>query len=100
MRRAWVLTLALLGALMLAAPARADWHASGHFFYRDREQDLSGFTGVEPDRPARRVDIQVLDATTSAILASGATGLDGSYNLLVVDGATRNVRVRFLTSST
>lgn len=98
MRRAGA--LALLCALTLAMPARADWHASGHFFYRDREQDLGGFTGVEPDRPARRVDIQVLDATTSAILASGATGLDGSYNLLVVDGSTRNVRVRFLTSST
>src|SRR5262245_49114549 len=87
-------------ALSAATPVHADWHASGRFFYRDREEDLTGFTGVEPEHPARRVDVQVLDATTSAVLASGATGIDGSYNLLVVDGSTRNVRVRFLSSST
>src|SRR5215468_1208521 len=94
------LLLALLALALGAEVARADWQASGRFFYRDREQDLNGFTGVEPDKPARRVDVQVMDATTSAVLATGATALDGSYSFSVVDGSTRNVRVRFLTSST
>jgi hypothetical protein len=97
MKRVWLFAFL---ALALAAPARADWHASGQFFYHDREQNLTGFTGVEPDKPARRVDVQVLDANTSAVLATGATALDGSYNVLVTDASTRNVRVRMLTSST
>ena len=91
--------LAALALVLVASPAAADWHATGRALYRDREQDIDGFTGVEPDRAARRVDIQVLDATTSAMLASGSAGLDGTFDLLVVDAATRNVRVRFLTSS-
>jgi hypothetical protein len=99
-KRARLAAAALLGALLLAPPALADWHASGRFFYRDREQGLTGFTGIEIDRPARRVDVQVLDDATSAVLATGATALDGSYDVLVTDSQVRGVRVRFLTSST
>jgi len=97
--RAAAVVAALLLGLAAAPPALADWHANGRFFYRDREQSLAGFTGVEPDRPARRVDVQVLDAATSAVLATGATGVDGAYDVLVPDAQVRNVRVRFLTSS-
>ena len=92
------LVVALL-APFAAAPARADWVASGRFLYKDRVQDLTGFTGSEPDRPARRVDVQILDATTSAVLATGATDGDGYYSIPVIDAQVRNVRARAVTLS-
>ena len=82
-----------------AGPALANWQASGQFYYRDREQDFDGFTGTEPDRPARRVDVQVLDATTGIVLATGATDGNGFFSFNVVDAQTRNVRVRMLSLS-
>jgi hypothetical protein len=75
------------------------WIATGQFLYHDREQDLNGFTGIEPDRPARRVDVQVVDATTSAILATGATDASGFFSIPVTDALTRNVRVRLVSLS-
>jgi hypothetical protein len=89
----------LLFAALVPGAARADWLATGRFLYRDRVQDLDGFTGVEPDRPARRVDVQVFDATTSAILASGATDLDGNFSIPVVDAQVRSVRARMVSLS-
>jgi hypothetical protein len=88
-----------IGAVLGAAPASADWIASGQFLYRDREQNLVGFTGVETNRPARRVDVQIVDATTSAVLASGATDAAGFYSIPVVDAQTRNVRPRMVSLS-
>ena len=96
--RAAALALALV-ALAAAAPARADWIATGQFLYRDRTQDLDGFTGVEPDRPARRVDVQIVDATSSAVLASGATDGTGNYSIPVVDLQVRSVRARMVSLS-
>ncbi|MEP7027657.1 MAG: FG-GAP-like repeat-containing protein, partial [Candidatus Eisenbacteria bacterium] len=81
------------------ASAAGTWTASGQFLYHDREQDLGGFTGVEPNLPARRVDVQVVDATTSAALATGATDGSGNYSILVTDALTRNVRVRMVSLS-
>ncbi len=77
----------------------ATWTASGRFLYRDRLQDLSGFTGAEPDRPARRVDVQIIDATTSAVLATGATDGDGFYSIPVSDTQVRSVQARMVSLS-
>ena len=89
------------GAAPVLAPASTQgaWIASGQFLYHDREQDATGFTGVEPDRPARRVDVQVFDATTSLVLATGATDASGNYSIPVTDALTRNVRVRMVSLS-
>jgi len=81
------------------ASTQGSWIATGQFLYHDREQDATGFTGVEPDRPARRVDVQVFDATTLAVLATGATDASGNYSIPVTDAATRNVRVRMVSLS-
>jgi hypothetical protein len=97
--RAGILAATVLAAGFAVTPARADWIAAGQFLYRDRVQDLAGFTGAEPNLPARRVDVQILDATTSAVLATGATGVDGTFSIPVVDAQVRSVRARAITLS-
>jgi hypothetical protein len=95
-----LLTCSVLAALSaLPVPAQANWIATGQFLYRDREQNLEGFTGVETDRPARRVDVQIVDAQTSAVLAEGATDAAGFYSIPVVDAQTRNVYPRMISLS-
>jgi hypothetical protein len=94
------LILALAGALLAPALASADWQASGRFFYRDREQNLTGFTGAMPFLPARHVDVIIEDAGTSQLLAGGSTDASGAYSITVPDIQTRDVRVRFVSSST
>ena len=97
--RTGILAAAILAGAFAVTPARADWIATGQFLYRDRVQDLTGFTGAEPSLPARRVDVQILDATTSAVLATGATGVDGTFSIPVVDAQVRSVRARAITLS-
>ncbi|MGH7725295.1 MAG: FG-GAP-like repeat-containing protein [Candidatus Eiseniibacteriota bacterium] len=92
--------LALIAFALGAVPdAHADWIATGQFQYRDRVQDLSGFTGAEPDHPARRVDVQIVDTTTGDVLASGATDANGFYSIPVTDTQVRNVRARMVSLS-
>ena len=78
------------------APLAGTWIASGTFQYRDREQDATGFTGVEPNRPARDVDVQVVDAGTNAVLATGATDTTGHYSIVVPDASVRSVKARMV----
>ena len=80
----------------------ADWTASGTFEYRDREYAITGFTGVEPTRPVRLADVEVVDANANgkkAILATGVTDLLGNYSIVVADNKVRDVFVRAITSS-
>ena len=81
-----------------AAPAAADWTASGRFQYTDRLYDINGFTGTSI-RPVREADVQVFDLNTQAVLASGATDANGDFSLFVVDATTRDVGVRVLARS-
>jgi hypothetical protein len=94
-------TALLLGALSIASAraVSANWIASGTFSYRDREFDQTGFTGITPTRPARLVDVEIVDASSGAVLATTATSQSGTFSMLVVDNATRNVYVRALTRS-
>ena len=86
--------------LVIATPAAANYEVRGRFQYRDRAFALGGFTGSDTDKPIRLADVQVLDATTSAVLASGATGQDGSFTILVYDTQVRDIRVRVLSRAT
>ncbi|MCZ6833276.1 MAG: hypothetical protein O7F11_05980, partial [Acidobacteria bacterium] len=82
--------------------ARAAWTASGQFLYADRVFDETGFTGSEPPRPIRLADVEVVDANLSgktAVLATGATDLDGNYSIFVSDNKMRDVYVRAVTRS-
>ncbi len=90
----------LLLALLLPGNVLANWTASGIFRYRDREFDQNGFTGVEPALPARYVDVEVVDAGSGSVLASGATTITGAFSIAVSDSVTRTVYVRALTRST
>ena len=92
---------ALLACALGLAPqnALADFTVSGRFLYTDREFTLGGFTGNEPNRPIRLADVQVFDASTSQVLASGATNSTGNFSISVVDNQTRNIGVRVLASS-
>jgi hypothetical protein len=87
--------LVLLGAV---TAVRADWVASGACAYVDREFDASGFTGVEPIRPARLVDVQVIDGTK--VQGQGIANADGTFNFVVTDNQTRNIYVRCLARRT
>ncbi|HVQ34847.1 MAG TPA: hypothetical protein VMT33_02465, partial [Candidatus Bathyarchaeia archaeon] len=100
------MTRAVRGALLagwlllgFAQAARANWTASGTFSYRDREFDQTGFTGATPTRPIRLGDIEIVDASSGAVLASTATSQTGTFSVNVVDSQTRNVYVRVLTRS-
>ena len=93
------LIVALCLLALFVPESAADWTASGRALYRDREFDTTGFTGVEPLLPVRFADIEVLDAVTSTILATGVTDASGDFSLLVVDSEVRDVFVRFLARS-
>ena len=79
--------------------AVADYQVTGRFLYTDREYTLGGFTGNQPNLPIRAADVEVRDANTQLLLATGATDNNGNFSLAVVDNATRNLTVRALTSS-
>jgi len=81
-------------ALLFAIPAHANYQVRGKFLYRDREFGPSGFTGTEPNRPIRLAEVELVDASTSVVLASGATAMDGSFTLNIIDNVVRTVRVR------
>jgi hypothetical protein len=85
--------------LLLSVPARADWTATGIFQYQDRVFNHSGFTGETPSLPIRFAVVQVLDATTGDVLASGATDSTGAFSIRVSDAQVRSVRVRALSLS-
>ncbi len=91
------LLVALL-ALLFASPAAANYQVHGRFLYRDRAFGPGGFTGVDTNKPIRLADVEVLDDGNN-VLASGATGLDGSFTLQVYDTLARNVRVRVLSQA-
>jgi hypothetical protein len=88
--------------LLAAGQAQADWTASGTFEYVDREYDATGFTGLQPSRPVRQADVEVVDANATAskaVIAKGATDLQGRFSILVRDSKVRAVYVRAITRS-
>jgi len=94
-RAAFVVLAAL--AVVGPIPASADWSASGTVSYRDRLVDADGFTGEETLLPVRYADVEILDAVSGAVLATGATDSLGAFAVFVTDVAVRDVYVRILT---
>jgi hypothetical protein len=91
--------VAIGAALALASPAFADYTARGTFLYQDREFGPAGFTGNEPNLPIRLADVEVMDANTNQVLASGATDRSGNFTISVVENTQRDVKVRAKTTS-
>ncbi len=96
MRRTGLCALLLVIGLVFAGDVLG-YHVTGTFMYRDREQDQTGFTGEEPLLPIRGADVEVLDNSTSAILATGVTNQSGQIDINVTDAQVRDVVVRALT---
>jgi hypothetical protein len=92
------LPTALVLGVLATSSAHANWVASGACAYVDREFDASGFTGSEPVRPARFVDVQVIDGTQ--VKGSGAAAADGSFSFVVTDNQTRNIYIRCMAKRT
>lgn len=90
----------LLAGLALAAPAaRADFTVTGSFLYVDRTFGFGGFTGAEPNMPIRLATVQVINDTTGAVLATGATDQNGDLSLFVSGSGTANIVVRCFSRS-
>jgi hypothetical protein len=83
----------------LAAPAAANFTATGTFQYEDLPIGINGFQSPHPSRPCRYVDVRVIDNSTQAVLASGATDANGYFSIAVTDLAVRDVAILALTQS-
>jgi len=83
-----------------SSSALADFTVTGTFLYQDREMTYTGgFTTNEPDLPIRLAKVQVIDAATSTVLATGATDATGAVSIFVVGSGTKNVLVRCFSQS-
>ncbi len=88
------LATAIALSILLASPALADYEVRGRFVYVDREFDATGFTGVEPLRPVRFADVQVVAG--SKIIGAGVTDGNGDFLFTVLDNRVRDIYVRSL----
>jgi hypothetical protein len=94
--------IALFGAAVLtvlAVPAHADFQVSGKFMYENLPIDINGFQSPHPSAPVRLVDVRVIDNTTSASLATGATDNNGNFSFTVTDASVRDIAILALTQS-
>ncbi|MCA9728785.1 MAG: lamin tail domain-containing protein, partial [Candidatus Eisenbacteria bacterium] len=80
----------------LAAPV----DVTGRFFYQDREWDGAGYTGTVQDLPIRYADIEVVNALSQGIVATGRTDEDGAYSVTVNLFATADLYVRCSSATT
>ncbi len=78
---------------------RAIYSVQGIFRYQDREQDETGFTGVNPLLPIRFADVEVYDVNTQQVLASGHTDFNGYFSIMVNDAVIRDIAIRAITTS-
>ncbi|TAJ18141.1 MAG: hypothetical protein EPO68_08365, partial [Planctomycetota bacterium] len=101
MRAARLTHLAAAAALALfAGRAHADFVASGTFRYVDRAFTFGGgWTGAEPQLPVRQATVQVLDANSLAVLATGNTDNNGQFAIPVVASGSASLIVRCFSRS-
>ncbi len=97
-RRTWwflgVVAAILVGARSALAVA---FDVSGTFQYQDRIWDKNGYTGATQNLPIRQADVEVVNASTSAILGSGRTNASGQFTITANASGTINLYVRVLT---
>ena len=87
-----------LGLILTATWGWSNWTATGSFSYTNRLYDSRGYTTTELC-PIRLADVEVIDASTGTVLATGKTDTNGQYIILVSDMQTRDIAVRVLSSS-
>lgn len=85
---------------LVAGLAHADFVASGTFLYVDRAFTFGGgWTGAEPQLPVRQATVQVLDAGSLAVLATGSTNGAGQFSIPVVASGSASLIVRCFSRS-
>ena len=95
-----LLLAGLLAAAGLAPAASADFTVTGTFQYVDRPFTFSGgVTGATPSLPIRLARVQVLNASTGQVLATGSTDASGAISIPVAGSGTKNVLVRCYAES-
>jgi len=81
-----------------ALPMTAGATVSGIFEYIDRQATLNGgWDSTSFRRPIRLASVVVLDAATDTVLATGVTGLDGTFDLPLPGSGTADLVVRCLS---
>ncbi len=83
--------------LLIPPAALADYTATGRFQYEDREFNINGFTGVVTPRPIRFANVLIMAGNTQ--IATGATGVDGSFSVGVSGTAAQQITAICVTSS-
>ncbi|QDU68729.1 hypothetical protein [Engelhardtia mirabilis] len=66
----------------------------GVFKYVDRDYNIDGWTGAEPERPIRLARLQLIDTASDQVLATGATAMDGSFELPLTGVGAADLLVR------
>lgn len=77
----------------------AVYNVDGAFQYQDREQNQTGFTGINPLKPVRYADVQLYDVDSGAVLGTACTNATGVFHMTVTDTLIHNVSIRAVTSS-
>lgn len=94
------LSLTCLAVASLASLVQADFTASGRFMYRDRAITYNqGFSGPEPQKPARLALVQVINNGNGSVLASGSTDGTGNYSIFVPGSGSADIVVRCFSRS-
>ncbi len=72
---------------------------SGNITYENREFSTEGFTGDTTWEPIRFMQVQVVRESDGAVLASGATDLNGDYSMSFTNSGANGVYVRVLSKT-
>lgn len=75
--------LPALALVMLLASSAHAFTASGRFLYEDRRFDGHGYTGAVQNLPIRHARVEIVDAISQQVLASGVTDAAGDYAVAV-----------------
>lgn len=67
---------------------------TGRFRYQDKQWNYAGWTSSDPQMPIVYADVTVIDDTTSAVLGTGSTGLDGTFSIACTSAGVTDVVVR------
>ncbi len=89
----------LVAVLALAALVPGSAEAimvTGRFLYEDRLYDGNGYTGAVQNLPIRRAKIEIVDALSQNVLATGITDTDGRF-AISTNASVANAFARCLT---
>ena len=81
-------------------PSGLDVTINGSAFYEDKEYDLSGFTAIKPDKPVRYAIVEVVESSTSNVLASSSTDFAGNFSITYTPSPVSAIYMRLFAETT